>query len=162
MGTRHLLNSMNKNSETRYLAYSHTHRILTQFNHWPTEALESNPLKLPTLRVLRLASTITNIHLENLPTLTCDNAFATSIRMASQDTDDTRHKKRHTTQGTTGTKEYDTLVRQQWKPIQYSNKLLNTSPHYGKQGSKTGTLYSPKYTPPQVQPHTASSQLPPH
>jgi hypothetical protein len=70
MGIEHLLNNMNKDTERGYLTYSHTHRLLTQFNHWPTEALESNPLKLPTLRVLRMASAITNLHLDNLPPLT--------------------------------------------------------------------------------------------
>ena len=39
MGIEHLLNNMNKDTERGYLAYSHTHRILTQFNQWPTEAL---------------------------------------------------------------------------------------------------------------------------
>jgi hypothetical protein len=39
MGTEHLLNNMNKGSERRFLAYSHTYKILTQFIHWPTEAL---------------------------------------------------------------------------------------------------------------------------
>jgi hypothetical protein len=115
---------MNKDTERGYLAYSHTHRLLTQFNHWPTEALESNPLKLPTLRVLRLASTITNLHLDNLPPLTRDNAISTTIRLASQAIDDTRHQKRHNITCSMGTKEYDTLRRQQCQPIHYSDKLL--------------------------------------
>ena len=105
MGIEHLLNNMNKDTERGYLAYSHTHRLLSQFNHWPNEALESNPLKLPTLRVLRLASTITNLSLDNLPPLTRDNAIATSIRQASQAIDDNRHHKRHTIQATMGSKE---------------------------------------------------------
>jgi hypothetical protein len=71
-----------------------------------------------------MASTITNLHLDDLPPLTRDNAIATTIRMASQATDDTRHRKRHTIQCTMGTKEYDTLLRQQCKPIHFSNKLL--------------------------------------
>ncbi len=124
MGIEHLLNNINKDTERGYLAYSHTHRIPTQVNNWPTEALESNPHKLPTLRVLRLASTITNLHLDNPPPLTRYNAIATSIRLASQAIDDTRHQKRHNIQGTMGTKNYDTLVRQQCQPINYSNKLL--------------------------------------
>jgi hypothetical protein len=124
MGIEHLLNNMNKDTKRGYLAYSHTHRLLSQFNHWPNEALESNPLKLPTLRVLRLASTITNLSLDNLPPLTRDNAIAASIRQASQAIDDKRHQKRHTIQGTMGSKEYDKLVRQQCLPIHYSNKLL--------------------------------------
>jgi hypothetical protein len=67
MGIEHLINTMNKNTERGFLANSHTLRILTQFNHWPTEALESNPLKLPTLRILRLASNIKGLELDKLP-----------------------------------------------------------------------------------------------
>jgi hypothetical protein len=61
MGIEHLVNTMNKYTERIYLAHSHTLSILTQFNHWLTEALESNPLKLSTLRILRLASTIKDL-----------------------------------------------------------------------------------------------------
>jgi hypothetical protein len=50
MRIEHLIHAMNKDTEWRFLAHSHTLRILAQFNHWPTEALESNPLKLSTLR----------------------------------------------------------------------------------------------------------------
>ena len=107
MGIEHLLNIMNKDSERGYLAYSHIHRILTQFKHWPTEALDSNPLKISTLRVLRPAST--NLHLDNIPPLIRDNDIAASIRIASKATDD--QQKRHVIQCAMGTKEYDTLVR---------------------------------------------------
>ena len=58
MGIEHLIHTMNKDTERGFLANSHTLRILKQFNPWPTEALDSNPLKLPMLRILRLASTI--------------------------------------------------------------------------------------------------------
>ena len=58
MGMEHLVHSMNKDTDRGYLAHAHTLRLLAQFGQWPTEALESNPLKLPTLRTLRLASTI--------------------------------------------------------------------------------------------------------
>ena len=58
MGIEHLINTMNKDTERGFLAHAHTLRVLIQFNHWPTEALESNPLKLPTLRMLRLANNI--------------------------------------------------------------------------------------------------------
>jgi hypothetical protein len=57
MGTENLTRVMNKDSERGFTAHAHAHRFLSQFNHWPWEALGSNPLKLPTLRILRLAST---------------------------------------------------------------------------------------------------------
>ncbi len=61
---------------------------------------------------------------ENLPPLHIHNDIAASIRAASHAVDETRKEKRQTIQCTMGTKEYDTLVRQQCKPIRYSNKLL--------------------------------------
>ena len=90
MGVEHLICNMNKDIEKGYLAHSHALRILTQFNLWPTEALESNPLKLPTLRILSLASTIKGLELENLPPLLNNNDIATSLRAASQVVDDAR------------------------------------------------------------------------
>jgi hypothetical protein len=39
MGIEHLINNMNKGTERGYLAHSIAYRILTQFNHWPIEAL---------------------------------------------------------------------------------------------------------------------------
>jgi hypothetical protein len=115
---------MNKDSERGFIAHAHVHRILSQFNHWPREALESNPLKLPTLRIYRLASHIPGLSFNGLPPLYQDNAIATSIRKASEEVDNTRQAKRATIQGQIGTKENDKKFRQQCKPIQYSNKIL--------------------------------------
>ena len=59
MGIEPLTRVMNKDTERGFTARAHVHRrLLSQLNHWPQEALESNPLKLPTLRILRLASNI--------------------------------------------------------------------------------------------------------
>ncbi len=58
MGIEHLTRVTNKDTERGFTAHAHVHRLISQFNHWSHEALESNPLKLPTLRILRLASTI--------------------------------------------------------------------------------------------------------
>ena len=66
MGIEHLINNMIKETERGYLAHSHAHRILTQFNHWTTKAIVSNPLKLPTLCILRLSSTVKDLELDNL------------------------------------------------------------------------------------------------
>ena len=81
---------MNIGTERGYLAHSHALRILTQFNHCPTEALESKPLKLPTLRILRLACTIKGLELENIPPLFNTIDIAASLRVASQAADDER------------------------------------------------------------------------
>ena len=124
MGMEHLINTMNKDTERRFLAHSHTLRILTQFNHWPTEALEPNPLKLPTLRILRLANTVKDLELDNIPPLFNSNDIAARLRAASQAVDTVRKGKRQTLQGTMGSKDYDTLVRQQCRPVRYSNNPL--------------------------------------
>ncbi len=66
MGIEHLTRVVNKDSERGFTAHAHVHRLLSQFNHWPWEALESNRLKLPTLRILRLASRIPRLEFEGL------------------------------------------------------------------------------------------------
>ena len=110
--------------ERGFTARAHVHRLLTQFNHWPREALESNNLKLPTLRILRHASTILGLEFDSLPPLRHDNANSTSIREASSAVDNSRQEKHSSLQEHVGTKEYDKLIRQQCNPIQYSRKLL--------------------------------------
>ncbi len=64
MGIEHLTRAMNKGTERGFTAHAHVHRLLSQFNYWPHEALESNPLKLPTLRILRLASAIPGLEFD--------------------------------------------------------------------------------------------------
>jgi len=115
---------MSKDTERGFTTHAHVHRLLSQFNHVPREALESNLLKLPTLRILRLASHIPGLEYDGLPPLHQDNDITTSIREASTAVDNTRQAKRATIQGQMGTKEHEKMVRQQCKPIQYSNKIL--------------------------------------
>ena len=115
---------MNKDFERGFTAHAHVHRLLSHFSHWPLEALESNPLKLPTLRILRLASHIPGLEYDGLPPFHHGNAIATSIREASTEVDSTRQAKRVLIQGQMGTKEHDKMVRQRCKPIQYSKRIL--------------------------------------
>jgi hypothetical protein len=124
MGIEHLTRIMNKDTERGFTAHAHVHRLLFQFNHWPLEALESNPLKLPTIHILRLASHIPGLEYDRLLPLHQDNDITTSIREASIEIDSTRLGKRVLIQGQMGTKEHDKMVRQQYKPIQCSNKIL--------------------------------------
>ncbi len=58
LGIEHLTNTMSKNSEKGFTAHAHVHRLISEFNQWPPEALETNHLKIPTLRILRLVGTI--------------------------------------------------------------------------------------------------------
>jgi hypothetical protein len=80
MGVEHLVTAMHKDTERGYLAHAHSLHLLSQLGHWPTKALESNPLKLPTLRILRLARTIHGLAMDNLPTLHLENEIATGHR----------------------------------------------------------------------------------
>jgi hypothetical protein len=75
-------------------------------------------------RLLRHSSTTLGLGFENLPPLHQANAISTSIREASQAVDSTRQEKRTTLQSKVGTKEYDKSVRNQCKPIKYSQQLL--------------------------------------
>jgi hypothetical protein len=124
MGLEHLVRAMNNDTDRGYLTHAHILHLLTQYGHWPTEALESNPLKLPTIRILRLASSIKDLELQNHSPLSQENDIAKSIRAASQAADTTRLENRRTIQCQQGTNEYDKLVRQHCKPLQYSNTLL--------------------------------------
>jgi hypothetical protein len=117
MGIEHFTRVMNKDMERRFTAHAHVHRLLSQFNHLPQEALDLSPLKLPTLRILRLAGKIPGLEYIRLPPLNQDNYITTSIPKASRAVNNARQEKRTTLQGQSGTKEYDKLVRQQCKPI---------------------------------------------
>ena len=115
---------MNKDAERGFTAHAHVHRLLSQFNHWPREALESNLLKLPTLRILKLASHILGLEYDNLPPIHQRNAITTSISEASIATKNALQDKRASIQGHMSTKEHDKMARQQCKPIQYSNNIF--------------------------------------
>ncbi len=115
---------MNKDTERGCLAYSHNLRLLSQFNHWSTKAIESNALKLLTLRVLRQAGTLPGLELKHLPKPTHDNEIAATLWAASQAVDHARQQSRHTIQCRIGNKDNDKNIRQQCKPLHYSNKIL--------------------------------------
>jgi hypothetical protein len=89
MGIEHLTRVVNKYSERGFTAHAHVHRLLFKFNHWSRDALESNPLKLLTIRILKLASRIPGLEFDGLPPLRKDNAITTSIREASTEVDNT-------------------------------------------------------------------------
>ncbi len=80
MGIEHLTRVMNKDTKRGFTAHARVHRILTQFNHWQQEALEATSLKIPTLRILRLASNIPGLEYDRLPPLHHDNTITISIR----------------------------------------------------------------------------------
>ena len=131
MGIEHLTRIMNKVTESGFTANAHVHRLLSQFNHWPQEALESNPLKLPTHRILTLVSHTPVLEFDRLPPLHQGNDITTSIREVSRAFDSARQGKRDTIQGQMDTNVYDKMVRHQCKPIQYCNKILTHLAPYG-------------------------------
>jgi len=126
MEIEHLTRVINKDTERGFTAHAHVLRLLSQFNNWPQEALESNPLKLPTLRIPRLASNIPWLEYVRMPQLRQDNDITTSIQEASSAVDTARQVKRTALHGQIDTKEHDTIVRQQCKPIQYHKSYSNT------------------------------------
>ena len=78
-GIEPLIRVMNTDTESGCTAHAHVHRLQTQYNHWPREALESHPLKYLTLRILKHASTIPGLEFDRLPSLYHENAIFTSI-----------------------------------------------------------------------------------
>ncbi len=140
MGIEHLTRVMNKDSERGFTAHAHVHRLLSQFNHGPRETLESNPLKLPTLRILRLASAIPGLEFDRLSSLQHENDIATSIRASLKAVDYTRHERRTTIQGQIGTKDYDKMARKHCQPIQYHKQLLkHLAPQMGYTNGTTSS-----------------------
>ena len=97
----------------------------THTDYYPNSA--TGPLKLPTLRILRLASTLHGLPMDNLPPLHLENEIATGLRATSQAIDTIRMDSRHTIPSQQGTREYDKLVRQNCKPLHYSNTPAHTN-----------------------------------
>ena len=124
MGIEHFTRVINKGIESGFTAHAHVHRLLSQFNHWPREALESNHLKLPTPCILIFASHIPGLEYDRLQPLHQDNNITTGIWEASKEVGSTRQAKRASIQGQMGTKEPKKTVQQQCKPMQYSNQIL--------------------------------------
>ena len=111
MGIGHLTCIINKDTERGLTAHAHVHRLLSQFNHWSHKLFESNPLKLPTLRILRHAIIIPGLEIDRLTPLHQDNTIFTSIRGASRAVDNSRQEKGVTLQEQVGTKDYNKLIR---------------------------------------------------
>ena len=124
MGLEHLMNILNKPTDRGYLAYAHTHRIATKYQHWPIEAYEANLAKHPTLRVLSYVKNITGAELEHIPNLQTPNQIATTLRTASKDIDDTRDKQRDKIPKNLPPKEYDKHLRTHCLPLNFSDRLL--------------------------------------
>jgi len=88
MGIEHLMDILNKPTDRGYLAYAHTSRVATTYQHWQKEAYEANQAKLPTLRVLSYVHNITGAELEHIPNLQTPNHIAISLRAASREIDE--------------------------------------------------------------------------
>ena len=83
---------LNKPTDRGYLAYAHTSRVATTYQHWPKEAYEANQAKLPTLRVLSYVQNVTAAELEHMLSLQAPNHIGTSLRAASREVDEIRAK----------------------------------------------------------------------
>ena len=66
LGIEHLVN---KDSKRGYIPHAHVRRLISRFGHCSPGAVESNLLKILTLRIHRHVSTIPGIDFKNLPPL---------------------------------------------------------------------------------------------
>jgi len=115
---------LNKPTDRGYLAYAHTSRVSTTYQHWPKEAYEANQAKLPTLRVLSYVHNIAGAELGHIPNLQAPYRIAISLRAASKEVDGIRAKQRETIPKNLPPKEYAKQIRFQCEPLNYSDKLL--------------------------------------
>jgi hypothetical protein len=91
MGIEHITEILDKPATDRgYIAYAHTTRVANTYHHWPKEANEATQARLPTLRVLSYIRNIPGTGLENIQNVQSPNHIATSIREASEATDQHR------------------------------------------------------------------------
>jgi hypothetical protein len=124
MGIEHLMDILNKPTDRGHLAYAHTHRVATTYQHWPIEAYEANQAKPQTLRVLSYVQNITGAELEHIPNLQTPNHVAISLRAASREMDETGAKQRDNIPKNLPPKEYDKQIRNQCLPLNFSDRLL--------------------------------------
>ena len=102
---------LNKPTDRGYLAYTHTSRVATTYQHWPKEAYKANQAKLPTLRVLSYVQNITGAELEHIPNLQAPNHIAICLRAASKEVDEIRANQRENIPKNLPPKEYTKQVR---------------------------------------------------
>jgi len=117
---------LNKPTERGYLAYAHTSRVATTYQHWPKEAYEANnQARLPTLRILSYIQNIAGAELEHIRNLQVPNHIASSLNKSGlqrggRDQDQTTRK----LPTDLPTKDYMKKIRNQCQPLKYSDRLL--------------------------------------
>jgi hypothetical protein len=94
MEIEHLIDILNKPTDRGHLAYAHTARVSTNYQHWQKKQYKANQANLPTLRVLSYVQNIEGAELEHIPNLQAPNKIALSIRTASKKVDGIRAKQR--------------------------------------------------------------------
>jgi len=117
MGIEHLMDILKKPTDKGYLAYAHTSRVATTYQHWPKETYEAHQAKLPTLRVLSYIHNITRAELEHIPNLQAPDHIAISLRAASKEVDEIRAKQRENILKNLPPKEYTKQIRNQCQPL---------------------------------------------
>jgi hypothetical protein len=111
MGIENLMGILNKPTERGYLAYAHTSRVATTYQHWPKEAHEVNQAKFPALRVPSYVQNILGIELEHTPNLQAPNLVATYLRAASKGVYGIRARRRENIPTNLPPKEYTKQIR---------------------------------------------------
>ena len=137
---------LNKPTERGYLAYAHTSRVATTYQHWPKEIYENNQAELPTLRVLSYVQNIARAELEHMPSLQAPKHIARSIRAASKEVDGIRTKQRQNIPRNVPLADYTKQLRNQCQPLNFSDWLVKyLAPLWGE-GALDWTPFLEKHT----------------
>jgi hypothetical protein len=133
MGIERLMDIINKPMERGYLAYAHTSRITTTYQHWPKKAYEANQAKLPALRVLSYVKNIIGAKLEHMLNLQAPNHIATSLRAASKEVDWIWAKRRDNIPTQLPPTDYTKQIRNRCRPLKYSDRIVkHLAPLWGE------------------------------
>ena len=87
-GKENLMEVLNKPTDRGFLAYAHTSRVATTYQHWPKEAFKVNHAKLSTSRVISYIQHIPGAELDHIPNLHAPNHIATSTRTTAEEVDE--------------------------------------------------------------------------
>ena len=138
MGIEHLIEILNKPTNWGYLAYAHTSKVATTYQHWPKAVYEANQAKLSTLQVLSYIQHIAWVELEHIPNLQAPNHIAKSLRSATKEFDENRARRRENIPTNLPPKDYARQLRNHCQPLKYSERLLKHMAPCGRREYRSG------------------------
>ena len=84
VGIEHLMEILNKPTDRGFLAYAHTTRVVTTYQHCLKESYEANQAKLPTLRVISYTQHIPGAELGQISSLQAPSQITISMRASTR------------------------------------------------------------------------------